>query len=215
MYFFFQPKNLPSVLALNHFDQFYGPLFQNWPSIRLGLLCPHFYCAVANVFSKKIIASEDFLDMNVFNMKEMYHLNLAKVPSSVDDNSTSNFSENIDSQEESINEKIDFSDDEDDEDSSSLVSQEEYMPATKFKNRESELEDYGDYYDINMDYKAQLVPYGTIHFPENWSIFYCQRGQFKKFPSPKTDACGLLSEYQLLFFSKLLKMLTASTFRGG
>lgn len=46
------PLKSPTALALDHFDFYYGPLFgKQWPSVRLGLLSPHKYIAVANIFS--------------------------------------------------------------------------------------------------------------------------------------------------------------------
>lgn len=155
---------------------------------------------MVNVFSKKITAAEDFHGMDVFNLRDKYLLNLAKSVNA-DNSETSNKSENISSNEVKFD---DFSDSEDDivDDSvTSVVSQDEYMPATRFKNNKSEIEeDYNDYYDIDINYKAQLVPYGTIHYPEHWNIFYCERGKFKKFPSPSTDASGLLSKQIFISF---------------
>lgn len=190
-------KGFPSALALNHFDQFYSPVFKNWASIRLGLLCPHYYCAFANTFSKNIIVAEDFPDMDVFNMREMYYLNLAKPSGAIEANESPVNNQSVNSNEESTEDFADHSDNEEDceNESTSFIMQDEYMPATRYKNRDSEFEDYSDYYDINENYKAQLVPFGTIHFPKNWNIYYCQRGKFKKFPSPKTDASGLLNYY--------------------
>lgn len=43
----------PTMLAMDHFDFYYAPLFgKKWPSIRLGLLTPNKYIAVLNRFSK-------------------------------------------------------------------------------------------------------------------------------------------------------------------
>ena len=43
----------PSVLALDHFDFYYGPMFgKKWPSVRLGLLSPNKYIAVVNTMSR-------------------------------------------------------------------------------------------------------------------------------------------------------------------
>lgn len=138
--------------------------------------------------------------MDVFNLRDKYFLNLAESVS--DTCEVSSNSENIRDNKEDTEKVCDFSDTEnendivDDTELTSVVSQDEYMPATRFKNHEPQLEeDYSDYYDIDVNYKAQLVPYGTIHYPEHWNIFYCQRGKFKKFPAPNTDASGLLSKY--------------------
>ncbi|CAK5029620.1 unnamed protein product [Meloidogyne enterolobii] len=47
-----KPLRTPSMLALDNFDFYYGPLFTNkWPSIRLGLLTPNKFAAVVNRFS--------------------------------------------------------------------------------------------------------------------------------------------------------------------
>ncbi|CAK5075101.1 unnamed protein product [Meloidogyne enterolobii] len=44
-----KPLRTPSMLALDNFDFYYGPLFSNkWPSIRLGLLMPNKFAAVVN-----------------------------------------------------------------------------------------------------------------------------------------------------------------------
>uniref|UniRef100_A0A914XUV4 NOL1/NOP2/Sun domain family member 4 n=1 Tax=Plectus sambesii TaxID=2011161 RepID=A0A914XUV4_9BILA len=48
------PIKTPTMLALEHFDFYYGPIFgKSWPSIRLGLLSPHKYIAAMNNFSSK------------------------------------------------------------------------------------------------------------------------------------------------------------------
>jgi hypothetical protein len=47
-----KPNRSPSMLALDNFDFYYGPLFTNkWPSIRLGLLMPNKFAAIVNRFS--------------------------------------------------------------------------------------------------------------------------------------------------------------------
>ncbi|KAI6206571.1 WD-REPEATS-REGION domain-containing protein [Aphelenchoides besseyi] len=44
----------PSMMAIDHFDFYYGPIFgKQWPSIRLGLLTPHKFVAVLNRLSTK------------------------------------------------------------------------------------------------------------------------------------------------------------------
>lgn len=152
--------------------------------------------------------------MDVFNLRDKYLLNLAESVSEPNSEVSRN-SENICDDKEDTEKVCDFSDTEsdivDDTQLTSVVSHDEYMPATRFKNHDPQLEeDYSDYYDIDVNYKAQLVPYGTIHYPKNWNIFYCQRGKFKKFPSPKTDASGLLSKYAY----ELLLILEANSKKG-
>ncbi|VDP49949.1 unnamed protein product [Heligmosomoides polygyrus] len=57
-----RPLKTPSVVALDHCDFYYGPMFGNrWPSIRLGLLTPNKYIAVVNTFSKACDAHEELL----------------------------------------------------------------------------------------------------------------------------------------------------------
>ncbi|CAD6196643.1 unnamed protein product [Caenorhabditis auriculariae] len=52
----------PSILALDHFDFYYGPLFgKKWPSIRLGLLSSNRYVAVMNTMSKNWRAHDEIL----------------------------------------------------------------------------------------------------------------------------------------------------------
>ncbi|VDO68788.1 unnamed protein product [Onchocerca flexuosa] len=43
----------PTMVALDNFDFYYGPVYGNdWPSIRLGLLTPNKYFAVLNKFAR-------------------------------------------------------------------------------------------------------------------------------------------------------------------
>lgn len=197
-------KQQPTEFALHHFDQFYAPVFKNWSSIRLGLLCPHYYCAVTNVFSKKLIPSEVFCEMDVFNLRDMYCLNLADVPGS---NQTSS---NV-KKEEDVSSTMD---DLEDNPQGVAVFEEEYVPATRFKNREFDIEEeYSEFYNIDINYKAQLVRHGAIHYPEHWEIYFCQRGKFKKFQSPKVDVSNLLN-YYLMDGASLLPVLALDIKKG-
>ncbi|KAK6061767.1 WD domain, G-beta repeat protein [Cooperia oncophora] len=52
----------PSMVALDHCDFYYGPMFgKRWPSIRLGLLTPNKYIAVMNTFSNECDTHEELL----------------------------------------------------------------------------------------------------------------------------------------------------------
>ncbi|KAH7726332.1 Bacterial Fmu (Sun)/eukaryotic nucleolar NOL1/Nop2p [Aphelenchoides avenae] len=49
----------PSMMALDHFDFYYAPLFgRSWPSIRLGLLTPNKFIAVLNRYSQSFDVNE-------------------------------------------------------------------------------------------------------------------------------------------------------------
>lgn len=49
------PLKTPTMIAIDNFDFYYGPLYGNdWPSIRLGLLTPNKYFAVLNKFARLI-----------------------------------------------------------------------------------------------------------------------------------------------------------------
>jgi len=56
-------KKTPSMMALDHFDFYYGPLYgaKNWPSIRLGLLTPNKFVAVLNRLSDDVPSNEAIL----------------------------------------------------------------------------------------------------------------------------------------------------------
>ncbi|VDO28417.1 unnamed protein product [Haemonchus placei] len=57
-----QALKTPSMVALDHCDFYYGPMFgKHWPSIRLGLLSPNKYVAVMNTFSRDCAVHEEFL----------------------------------------------------------------------------------------------------------------------------------------------------------
>jgi hypothetical protein len=53
----------PSMMALDHFDFYYGPLYgaKHWPSIRLGLLSPNKFIAVLNRLSIDFPTNEAIL----------------------------------------------------------------------------------------------------------------------------------------------------------
>lgn len=47
------------MMALDHFDFYYAPLFgRSWPSIRLGLLTPNKFIAVLNRYSQSFDVNE-------------------------------------------------------------------------------------------------------------------------------------------------------------
>uniref|UniRef100_A0A915DMR5 NOL1/NOP2/Sun domain family member 4 n=1 Tax=Ditylenchus dipsaci TaxID=166011 RepID=A0A915DMR5_9BILA len=62
----------PSMLALDHFDFYYSPLFGKlWPSIRLGLLTPNKFIAVMNRFSESFEANHLMVkDLGTVNLIE-------------------------------------------------------------------------------------------------------------------------------------------------
>nr|CAD2176821.1 unnamed protein product [Meloidogyne enterolobii] len=58
-----KPLRTPSMLALDNFDFYYGPLFTNkWPSIRLGLLMPNKFAAVVNRFSSSFEVNKNIME---------------------------------------------------------------------------------------------------------------------------------------------------------
>jgi hypothetical protein len=56
-------QKTPSMLALDHFDFYYAPLYgdKHWPSIRLGLLTPNKFIAVLNLLSADVEMNEEIL----------------------------------------------------------------------------------------------------------------------------------------------------------
>uniref|UniRef100_A0A0N5BW21 NOL1/NOP2/Sun domain family member 4 n=1 Tax=Strongyloides papillosus TaxID=174720 RepID=A0A0N5BW21_STREA len=49
----------PTMMALDHFDFYYGPMFdKSWPSVRLGLTTPNSFVAVINNFSDECSINE-------------------------------------------------------------------------------------------------------------------------------------------------------------
>ncbi|KAG8187176.1 hypothetical protein JTE90_020048 [Oedothorax gibbosus] len=199
-------KQPGSEIALNHFDQFYSSIFENWSSIRLGLLCPHSYCAVVNVFSREKSPAELFPDMEVFNMKDAYYLQLGEL----DDMSTApepplqNTSKDNEQFTSAMNLNQPPSESED---------YNEFMPATELKHRDLDTEEFADFYDPNIKYDAQVIKHGVIHYPEHWEMYYCPRGRFKKFPPPKEDISGLLN-YYLMDGASLLPVFALDVQKG-
>uniref|UniRef100_A0A0N4Z2B4 NOL1/NOP2/Sun domain family member 4 n=1 Tax=Parastrongyloides trichosuri TaxID=131310 RepID=A0A0N4Z2B4_PARTI len=62
----------PSMMALDHFDFYYGPMFgKNWPSVRLGLTTPNHFVAVVNRFSDECQINEEIIkDLGTVNLIE-------------------------------------------------------------------------------------------------------------------------------------------------
>lgn len=58
-----RPTLTPSLMALDHFDFYYAPLYgpKHWPSIRLGLLTPNKFVAVLNRLSSDVQVNEAIL----------------------------------------------------------------------------------------------------------------------------------------------------------
>lgn len=63
----------PSDVALLHFDNFYGNVYENeWKSIRLGLLSKHKYCAIVNTFSDFESSEIELRQQGAVELKNYY-----------------------------------------------------------------------------------------------------------------------------------------------
>lgn len=62
----------PTMMALDHFDFYYGPMFgKNWPSVRLGLTTPNNFVAIVNNFSEECHINEAIIkDLGTVNLIE-------------------------------------------------------------------------------------------------------------------------------------------------
>lgn len=57
-----------TMLALDHFDFYYGPMFgKRWPSIRLGLLTKNKFVAILNRFSQSYEVKKPILLFKLIN----------------------------------------------------------------------------------------------------------------------------------------------------
>ncbi|VDK86180.1 unnamed protein product [Litomosoides sigmodontis] len=74
------PLKTPTMIAMDNFDFYYGPLYGNrWPSIRLGLLTPNKYFAILNKFSRSRKENEALLkDLGAFNVLERVQQRISK-----------------------------------------------------------------------------------------------------------------------------------------
>ncbi|KAK6104933.1 NOL1/NOP2/sun family protein [Brugia pahangi] len=75
-----RPFKTPTMIAMDNFDFYYGPVYGNqWPSIRLGLLTPNKYFAVLNKFSRDRQKNEAQLkDLGAYNVLEKLHQKVDK-----------------------------------------------------------------------------------------------------------------------------------------
>lgn len=77
----YKPKKTPSDYALDHFDNYYKPVFGSlWPSMRLALLSEQKYCALLNNFAEgdeqiaelistgadNFLLNAEFRELNIF-----------------------------------------------------------------------------------------------------------------------------------------------------
>ena len=63
----------PRELAMQHFDNFYGKVYDlNWKSARLGLLCPSKYAAVVNNFGDNEETESMLSDLGTVNLSTYY-----------------------------------------------------------------------------------------------------------------------------------------------
>jgi hypothetical protein len=68
-----RPMKTPTMIALEHFDFYYGPMFgAQWPSIRLGLISTHKSIAVLNLLSSSADKNYRLLEgLGTFELIEM------------------------------------------------------------------------------------------------------------------------------------------------
>lgn len=227
-------KHNPRDFALNEFDRVYGSAFKNWPSIRLGLLCPHSYCAVVNSFADCDQVSDILLDIGAFDIGTAYREKLLEYESLKSNeqifNSGSLSDSNIvncqsDLQEEETDHLIrakeedqqngDLLEGTDIHEFSSQLSEDDYVQPTKFKyrNADFEPEKFSEFYNTDTDFTVKLIDEEPFQFPEHWRIFFFPRGKFTEFPPPRCDPTGILN-YYLMDGASILPPLALNAQKG-
>ena len=71
-----QNTALPTSLAINHFDQFYGSVYKEarWGSMRLGLLSKQKYAVLVNNFGDSEATIEMLEDMGCVDINKQFNI---------------------------------------------------------------------------------------------------------------------------------------------
>ncbi|XP_046989018.1 5-methylcytosine rRNA methyltransferase NSUN4 [Schistocerca americana] len=73
-------RKSPKDKALEHFDDFYKSIYgKQWPSIRIGLLSPHKYCAVINNFGDTETTVEDLQNQGAINIRRLFEIEAERI----------------------------------------------------------------------------------------------------------------------------------------
>lgn len=66
-------------IALQHFDNFYGKVYgKDWKSARIGLLSPHKYCAVVNIFADNEETEDELRILGAVDLNGYYQRHFKK-----------------------------------------------------------------------------------------------------------------------------------------
>ncbi|VDM10240.1 unnamed protein product [Wuchereria bancrofti] len=194
-----RPFKTPTMIALDNFDFYYGPVYGNqWPSIRLGLLTPNKYFAVLNKFSRNRQKNEALLkDLGAFNVLEKLHQKVNKKDNAcaeykeyqpIPSNDTSKANDSVENELESIYMRGEgglgyF------RQSGEIASLEE---RTHFKTKLSK--------DVNIKkinitgFEGQYVELPTkshaLTYPTELTIYSFPKGDLSDYPPPPKDEIG-------------------------
>ncbi|XP_044760531.1 5-methylcytosine rRNA methyltransferase NSUN4 [Coccinella septempunctata] len=217
-------KVQPVDKALDHFDEFYGPIFgKKWSEIRAGLLSKQKYVAVVNNYGNAPETCEHLELKGALNVRKLFQLekdyieeryskskrlrNLLRIWQM--DRSTEIDSENgsLDSQKDekvqsfSIAESLKVAALDKDRifDARETKSSElllEFVPATEIKGNEDYIPEFSyNYCDENSDMTVRIEREFDIHFPENLNVYSYGVENDEPFDSPLRDQTDVYNYY--------------------
>ncbi|GAB6026732.1 hypothetical protein CHUAL_013239 [Chamberlinius hualienensis] len=202
-------KKSANDLALENFDQFYKPVYQNlWPSIRLGLLSQQKYCCFINNFGDIDKSVELMEEINAHDIRTRFNKRLTILQERlVNDISGTH------DQELALEVELEIDDEARSTECPLLENAEgrfaphtadksvyfnQFVPATKLMGFEEYVNE-GDYFQSTIKtfgkVKFETIKSDPKPLPANWKIFCFDRGDVNTFPAPAKGASGFLNYY--------------------
>ncbi|XP_027200613.2 5-methylcytosine rRNA methyltransferase l(2)10685 [Dermatophagoides pteronyssinus] len=239
---FYKGKNKinNTELALRHFDNFYGKIYEKqWQSIRLGLLSPKKYAAIVNNFVDFESTEIELRQIGAYNLRYIYDKNLRKIIKQlkreefiqsrklmVKNNNNDDHDESIIipselEQTESETENIEafFTDVQESElehnQASLHLDLSQFVPVTELKYREEIVDDreYFEFYNTNHELVVDHIEQTNIEMPILLNLYLFRRNDFTQFPAAKLCQTNLFN-YYLLDGASILPVLAMDIQNG-
>ena len=189
LYYVFQHssrlKKDPTQLALEHFDTYYEPVFNDkWPSVRLALLSQQKYCALVNNFAD---SSE-----TVANLVSNGADNIMKIAEQTEPTPSP---KRLQKQKSQVTEQAsppsrqaDVNDERGE--AGTNVDLYTFMPTKRMGSEIEQMKDEERAMNIPTDIEvnAKIIPDAPLHFPRYLKAYAYERGNPSLFRSPKRDS---------------------------
>jgi len=213
---------LPTSLAINHFDQFYGSIYKEarWGSMRLGLLSKQKYAVLVNNFGDSEATINMLEEMGCVDINQEFHkaskaqeqyvrdieteLNKKSEEPVPPDTSQPSLDTTLQTSHELSTSSLSPSEAEkrlimphDNVVGGGSMALHQYMPTKELKGMEEFVEE-AQYYQNYKKVASRAItikPFLRLHFPSHLRCFTFPRGDLSNFPSPVPGSLGTLNYY--------------------